>query len=372
MTHQRVLGFDLLRGICSVGVAFYHVLFYLDLAKLYSIGQYGVYIFFVLSGASIYIAYAERIRAGYDLRKFIAQRFFRLAPLFALVILVAPYIREATFELYKLDYLKTAILNISFAFGLGNPGQLSLVTGAWSLGIEFVFYLIFPVILAFVSGGVLSNIVLLAAVACSQALFVHSQITGAGMLVERWVTYTQFLAFAAYFVAGCVIGRVVLTSKLNTQSIRWQVSLWGVFLLLSASITFSSQPVQDLSLMGGLGFALPVMSIALVLVAGFLHLPRKLKFIGVALGNMSYGLYLLHPHVYSGINRHFHEFVFERKEIVAPLIVFAAAILALFIERIFERPIRDFGKRILSRTACSAASAGLHRPADIIGKARNA
>lgn len=222
MKNDRVLGFDLLRGICAIGIAYYHVLHYLNAPgiKLYSVGLYGVYIFFILSGASLYIAYADKIRAGYDLRKFIGQRFFRIVPLFALAVLVRPLFVSHGLAGYTAEFFRDAVLNITLAFGLGNPAQLSIVTGGWSLGIEFVFYLIFPVILAFVSGSLFSNMVLLALISWLQMLFVGRYITGPGSL-QHWEAYTQFLSFAAYFVGGCVIGKIVLDNKKELNSIPW-------------------------------------------------------------------------------------------------------------------------------------------------------
>src|SRR4051794_32821994 len=49
----RVLGWDLLRGLCALTVATYHMLLWLDIAELPALGTYGVYLFFVLSGASL-------------------------------------------------------------------------------------------------------------------------------------------------------------------------------------------------------------------------------------------------------------------------------------------------------------------------------
>ncbi len=56
----RVLGWDLLRGICALGVASYHLMAWQKLADIHSIGFYGVYLFFVLSGASLTLNYLPR------------------------------------------------------------------------------------------------------------------------------------------------------------------------------------------------------------------------------------------------------------------------------------------------------------------------
>ena len=53
MMGARVLGWDVLRGVCALAVASYHLLLWLDIAALHTFGSYGVYLFFVLSGASL-------------------------------------------------------------------------------------------------------------------------------------------------------------------------------------------------------------------------------------------------------------------------------------------------------------------------------
>lgn len=350
MTNNRVLGFDFLRGLCAIGVAYYHILGSLGVndIKLYSVGLYGVYIFFILSGASIYIAYADKIRAGYDLRKFLGQRLFRLAPLFALVVLVGPLFDYNDFQEYGRAFLDKAILNVTFAFGLGNPGHASLATGGWSLGIEFVFYLLFPVILAFVSGSIRSALVFLAAAFLVQTLFVRTQINGYGDLGRNYYTYLEFLAFPAYFVAGCIIGRTVMSAKVNVGSIRWQTGLWVAFVLLALTVLLSNGSYREVPLIGVHRLLLPLACATLVLAAGFVRFPSRLTVVATALGNMSYGLYLLHPLVFGALNQ---EFKGARSNpiMLGTLFILCAAILALVIEHVFERPINNFGKRVLSK-----------------------
>jgi hypothetical protein len=74
--------------LCALGVACYHVLGWLQAEHPYNLGLYGVYVFFVMSGASLWIAYADKMAQGYPMAGFFAVRFFRLAPLYWLALLV--------------------------------------------------------------------------------------------------------------------------------------------------------------------------------------------------------------------------------------------------------------------------------------------
>ncbi len=42
-SQERVFGWDLLRGLCALLVASYHLLYWTDLAQLHVFGSYGVY-----------------------------------------------------------------------------------------------------------------------------------------------------------------------------------------------------------------------------------------------------------------------------------------------------------------------------------------
>ena len=71
---DRIESLDLLRGLCAIGVACYHVLSWAELATIHNLGLYGVYTFFLLSGASMTVAYAPRFRSGYPVTRYLALR----------------------------------------------------------------------------------------------------------------------------------------------------------------------------------------------------------------------------------------------------------------------------------------------------------
>ena len=61
---KRVFGWDLLRGMCAFAVASYHLMFWQDIAAIHTLGSYGVYLFFMLSGASLAYNYADKFESG--------------------------------------------------------------------------------------------------------------------------------------------------------------------------------------------------------------------------------------------------------------------------------------------------------------------
>lgn len=130
---QRIYGLELLRGLCALFVAIYHCMLWGNLAHLHSCG---------ISGAVLYHSYHAKIGRTVSFDGFLLRRFARLAPLYALCTVVV------AIGLMKYPSWRH-LLNISLLFGFANPGQTSTVTGGWSLGIEFVLYTIFPLLLAF-------------------------------------------------------------------------------------------------------------------------------------------------------------------------------------------------------------------------------
>lgn len=350
MMDRRIYGFDFLRGICAIGVAYYLILGWLGAShiKLYNVGLYGVYIFFILSGASIYIAYSKKILAGYDLRKFLALRLFRLLPLFAVVVMVGPLIdNNGNLTGYNLEFFQKAILNITFYFGIGNPGKISLPTGGWSLGIEFLFYLLFPTILGFVSASTYSGVLLLAGVFILQVIFVGYQINGPEALVKRWSDYIQLASLASYFVAGCLVGRYLIIRPVSKNILYLQLTAWIFFCTSFLIILLTSADFAEASVRGKRGVLLPIICMLLVIAAAHLAFMGKFKLVATGLGNMSYGMYLLHPLIFSIAMKFAPEFIKRTPVNCATLLIVCTGICALLVERYFERPINIFGKRLL-------------------------
>jgi peptidoglycan/LPS O-acetylase OafA/YrhL len=182
-TADRIAGFDLLRGICALSVVIYHGMLTGKLGQVTNLGTYPVYIFFVLSGASMYVAYADKFARGYSVARFLALRLIRLMPLYvaALVVWLAIEFARNGFSLRELGL---GYLNVFFLFGLGNPGSTSQVVGGWSLGIEFVFYLLFPAALSLVGGRRWPWLLLIAFT--TQHVFINATLGNGKPFRENW------------------------------------------------------------------------------------------------------------------------------------------------------------------------------------------
>ncbi len=106
------------------------------------IGDLGVSLFLIISGAALMHVYNERI----DLKKFYIKRFIAIYPMFWIAYIVAVLPRLESFlrlDINKLRFLLTAIgLDGYFAeYGAG-----FYVLGEWFLGFIVLFYIIFPLL----------------------------------------------------------------------------------------------------------------------------------------------------------------------------------------------------------------------------------
>lgn len=338
----RVIGFDLLRGLCALAVAAYHMLYWSKTAHLHNLGLYGVYVFFILSGASMTIAYAPRFEKGYAFSKYLALRFLRLSPLYALVTCVstALLVRGSGFSF---DLAVKFLLNVTFLMGLANPGTTALVTGGWSLGIEFVFYLVFPLVAAVAQTRWFRWSAL--ALCGVQVLFVNQVLSGLE-LDAAWGAYTQFASFVGYFAAGVLIGVAVNRRALDESGF----AAWAAWVLLLVALATQSGATARESLVGIRGVLMTAVSIALVAVAARLPIRGVGDRIAGMLGDASYPLYLVHPLVFTVLGS---RFLFRSLLESSPLVFVGGALAAslavsLATWRWFEKPILEWGKRRLA------------------------
>ena len=342
--NRRIDGFDLLRGLCAIGVATYHMLYWSNTAKLYNLGLYGVYIFFVLSGASLYLSYSARLSNGLSLADFICVRYFRLAPLYILAVIAVPLVQSIPIDTRFTIY---SILNITLLFGFLNPGQSAVVTGGWSLGIEVVFYFVFPVLVAFVSKRWIIVLLALLVALIAQIIALNRILVGDGALVKNWVTYIQPLSFCFYFVAGCLIGRL-LKEYPTLRLQKWLV--WVLFVGGVVFIASTSNQTAEKSLLGINGITMMILSVVVVYLSGYLSFGLKTSAIAAVFGRMSYGIYLLHTFVHvtiSRFNKDHHIFLGGGIYFHIALVLFLTVTVSLFLEKYYERPILSAAKKRL-------------------------
>lgn len=332
---ERMWTLDGLRGLAAVSVAIYHGLYWHSDILINSAGKYSVYLFFMLSSMTLIKVYdgrfAESITAK-SLTEFYRNRIARIIPLLALISALSFAFAMVVGGAILVEGSK-ALLTATGAFALGSAGNLSNTIGAWSLGIEFFFYLIFPVIALLVSSSTVV-VLIIAAVGLNLAQFVHNVFIFATFSDQAyWPHYIMPLSFVGYFAWGVVLARLPCyplkcgwIGVIGVLTLIW-VSLFGV----------QSNPVL---------LAFPGAILTPVLLAGFTYLvyawdyPSLLVPAFKILGEISYSVYLVHPLVYFGLTR--TVWPADEGSVVGFVAVFVplSMCVAWLTHRYFERPMR--------------------------------
>ena len=142
---------DAIRGIAATGIIIHHTpREYLSesVNALLLLGAGGVPLFFILSAYTLFLSFDKRTRNELSpIRNYFIRRFFRIAPLF--YILIFYFLWEKHYLGIQVP-LNTILATLSFTFGL-HPSYISaIVPNGWTIGTEVLFYATMPLIFIWV------------------------------------------------------------------------------------------------------------------------------------------------------------------------------------------------------------------------------
>ncbi|AHM63244.1 acyltransferase 3 [Flammeovirgaceae bacterium 311] len=288
---KRLHALDYLRGLAALGIMIYHYLsweystFEAD-TFLGRTGIYGVAVFYVLSGLTLYHVYYPNIKTDFgSFRDFYIKRIFRIFPLLWLVMLITIYIAEKKPDGYKI------FLNFTGLFSVLEWDEY-IGVGVWSIGNELVFYAFFALFIIFSKKQKVVFYALCTAILGLHLYFAFFVLQEQADLSKQWSIYVNPLNQVFLFLGGYLMGW------------WWQgqeVPPYLTYLLLAVAVAaFIFYPVEgdQIHLVTGtnrlvftaicllLCFAFYKIDVAL---PHFLH--QKLRMLGEA----SYSVYLLHP-----------------------------------------------------------------------------
>lgn len=314
MRNSRLLELDALRGLAAIAVVFYHYFFRYD--QLYGhsgiatdwtwLGQYGVHLFFIVSGFVIFWT-LHRIRRPAD---FIVSRFSRLYPAYwaaaALTFLVIYFMGLPGREISVSSALKNVLMFHSY---LGVPH----IDGVyWTLTVELTFY--FWMFAVYLSGYL------------EKAEFVFIPVLLLAVLKPDAIAEIEILQklfilkYAPLFLAGICFYRL-MEGRHQARSLA--------FLALSLTSTLFIYSVAEFLVFTVLYgfFYLAVIGKLPFLRAGFL----------VFVGSISYSFYLLHQNIGFVVLNKGYELGWHPLFSVAVSISLTAALAWVFF-RFIEKP----------------------------------
>lgn len=245
----------------------------------------GVPLFYTLSGFVIAYGYAERVGNGNQRLKFYIARFFRIAPLFyTMLAMMTLWTWGAHGQI--IDF-QTMSLNVTFMFGLVPGKHESVVLAGWSIGIEMLFYILFPLLAATIKairGAAIAFII-----ACCLSSWIQWQL---GQKFGSY-GYMNLLTQLPFFVAGIGGYRIWQHYEFSQNRVGWL--LLGLCLFLGLGAVFNV--ISGLNHLPGLIyldlwaliFGALILSVCLVSFKPLEH-PMLRR-----CGELSFSLYLLHP-----------------------------------------------------------------------------
>jgi peptidoglycan/LPS O-acetylase OafA/YrhL len=355
---------DTLRGLAVLGVVFYHGLYWARDLTLYppwearvlgvmSVGQFGVNLFFVLSGFLITGVLVEsRTQLDYY-KRFYFRRALRILPAyyFTLFLLVLFGLTSKGFLFMSLAY--SANLSPIFGIALSYPVL-------WSLAVEEHFYLVWPIAAKRVSLpnllGILGAILVLTPL--SRFIYhehaVATNTVGAGYGFYTWNN-----------LDGLAVGSIIaIVARLPGWGREQMRLLAGFLALLAILIAVVGYPFGIMTRRNALGdalqyvpwnFGFAALMVTFILLgsgpSGRLTRPS----FPIFFGRISYGLYLYHLMVfvaYSWVIRKTH-FVFPANSTLwaqawtRMAIVGTASVIAAYLSRrYFEEPFLRLKNRM--------------------------
>lgn len=348
---NRLYNLDYLRGLAAFGIMIYHHLIW-TLGEFSAdtfmgrLGIYGVTIFYILSGLTLYYVYYNKMKPSKeDLFSFFKKRVFRIFPLLWLVTIVALLLSR------KIPDFTNLFLNLSGLFGFMRWDKC-FSAGVWSIGNELVFYVFFPFFILFLKRFKTLMILLALVLFGLYLYFAFVKLNPHMTLGEQWKNYVNPLNQVFLFLGGFLIGFLLNDTKIKNSVI--------FFLLLLAFVLFTFYPASGdiINIVTGtnrLVFTTCCFLICICFYKLTFKFPTAIHKPLILLGEASYSVYLLHPIVWSLtsmtsvlFSKYIFYFPISARMILS---VISTLIISYYVYQHFEKYFIKLGKSNRNNTA---------------------
>lgn len=365
-TRTRLEGIESLRAYAAVAVIFFHLVG-TGGAKLPEVLSFigtnfgfGVPLFFVVSGFSLAYGYWQKLNDGDATSSYFKRRFARIAPLFYTVLAFELVLHWMVWgKIYDPSEL---LVNVLFMFNVIPHMTDGIVWASWSIGVEMIFYVLFPLLLM-VCRGWLSTVLALIVSTTVATLFTIGLQPFETQLMS--FMHHNFVTNAPYFVWGILA--YTIHSQVSSISVKARrLVCWALCALAAGAILtlyfgtslyafFANRGLRTAwEMLWGIPFAT-------VCIAMALHPSRLLSNpVTRYLGNISFSLYLVHPIIVWGFGQlgiySWIYALFPRSEVAGYLGSMAVALsavtaISVFTFNFIEKPGMEWGKRWAKRTS---------------------
>ncbi|BCG62657.1 MAG: hypothetical protein methR_P0304 [Methyloprofundus sp.] len=292
----RIEGMESLRSMAALMIIIFHmvVLSNMSIPKflhdaVISFG-YGVPLFYTLSGFVLSYGYINKLNGRNQVINFYIKRYFRIAPLFYFMIPVwiisSKIIYDNSFSLSEI------ILNYSLLFGLVPGKHESIVWAGWSIGVEILFYLLFPIISALICNIRSSIIAIIMTIFISSAFFISTKTMNMGSY-----PYMNIITHLPSFLCGMLA--FFIWERTNfIRSIKIGATLLIITLVATLAIIYIPFVKGALLVLAEMRMELYIWSFLFtMLILSICFWPNLfiVNKISTGMGKISFSLYLLHP-----------------------------------------------------------------------------
>jgi peptidoglycan/LPS O-acetylase OafA/YrhL len=344
MPPNRIYSLDYLRGVTALAIMFFHLTTwsiqpYMAEDLMGRIGLYGVSVFYILSGLTLFLIYIQSLKPTWrSLLTFGIKRTFRILPLLWLTVGLSILLMKDS------PSASEVFLSVTGLFGFIKPAA-GIGTGVWSIGNEVVFYTVFPVLILIAQFNRKLFLFVSALLIAGSFYYAFLVFKEKLPLAKQWAIYVSALNQMVLFVGGMIFGFLAL--KFN----RKKPSLFVLLtILLAAILAFIFYPATGDRIALVYGWNRVVFLILAFIICGsvyylnyrlpaFLHKPLTLT------AEISFGLYLLHPVVYHFVIDKFKSEIADLEPTQLVLIIAIISYIFSYLAfRLIEMPVVNIGK----------------------------
>jgi peptidoglycan/LPS O-acetylase OafA/YrhL len=369
MKPTKLHAIDSLRGLAALQVIAFHLACIPTLLlaapnwllPLVQHGNSGVTLFFIVSAFTLCLSVKSRSNEVYPITSFYLRRVFRIAPLFLVWLGWMLFRSRHTLPPLVPDVLA----NLTFTFNFFPGMNEGIVWASWTLGVEMVFYVMFPLVFNFT--GSLARAVLFLALSIGVSIGTWKLISMSNMPSDKANIYFlySFFRHLPSFATGIICFHLYQNYLAGAYVAKKSTSTLLLIIILLAYLVrthFSFSIVADI-LVDDLLYSLILLSL--------INLSPKFlvnKTTGY-IGEISYSLYLGHVPVISWIAPIFTVIYAQHISLTLKfgssflLTAFCAFATSLVTYYFIERPGMTIGKKVVkylnAKTGSLAVAPGI-------------
>lgn len=352
---DKIFSIQILRGIAALFVVCFHFRYAVndiyaqkDIGnRLFEFGSFGVDLFFIISGFIM----AMSARKNENLSEFFIKRFFRIYPLYFVVLTL--YIL-LSFNEYSLPQIIKSYLLIPIDYKSEMPYYgYSIMAIAWTLTYEFWFYFIFGISkkLSYKNKFIISSVLLSAPVVLVNGINIDAFHAN---YVLNWGVFNniQFITNPVVynFILGILSFNICVFVSKHKELLRPALSLVLPLLLLYGVIGVVSIRGMGHGINQWGWYCFIIVTSIVISEMYFKDMYANSKM--VYLGEISFSIYLIHPLLFILVNS-YHPFIdvfnslsgFTR---LSCLVAFVVCISHI-VYRLIEIPTHNLGKKLAKK-----------------------